>query len=134
MGLYPLIRNALKEDADKDKRNKLINFFAYVMARTAFETTAPYNLVDIYSTIKTPTPLYSLLDNVGSVITYPFDLLLSNMQDKKNKKDKIITRGAYRGKTQLERDLWKTTPFKNIIELNDISSKRRYYDTQIIGD
>lgn len=134
MGLYPLIRNALKEDADKDKRNKLINFFAYVMARTAFETTAPYNLVDIYSTIKTPTPLYSLLDNVGSVITYPFDLLMSNMQDKKNKKGKIITRGAYRGKTQLERDLWKTTPFKNIIELNDIPSKRRYYDTQIIGD
>lgn len=107
----------MKEDADKDKKNKLLNFFAYVMARTAFETTAPYNLVDIYGTIKTPTPLYSLLDNVGSVISYPLDILVSNTRDEKNKKTKIITRGAYRGKTQLERDLWKTTPFKNIIEL-----------------
>lgn len=26
------------------------------------------------------------------------------------------------------------TPFKNLIELNDIPSKRRYYDTQITGD
>lgn len=132
--LYPLIRDALKEDADKDKKNKLLNFFAYVMARTAFETTAPYNLVDIYGTIKTPTPLYSLLDNVGSVISYPLDILVSNTRDEKNKKTKIITRGAYRGKTQLERDLWKTTPFKNIIELQDIPSKRRYYDTQIAGN
>jgi hypothetical protein len=46
----------------------------------------------------------------------------------------MITRGAYRGKTQLERNVWKITPFKNLIELNDIPSKRRYYDTQITGD
>lgn len=134
--LYPLIRNILKEEADKDKRNILLNLFAYIMARTAFETTAPYNLVDIYSTIKTPTPLYSLLDNVGSVISYPYDLILIlfNMRGEKSKQDKIITRGAYRGKTQLERNIWKITPFKNLIELNDIPSKRRYYDTQITGD
>lgn len=134
MCLYPLIRNILKEEADKDKRNILLNLFAYVMARTAFETTAPYNLVDIYSTIKTPTPLYSLLDNVGSVISYPYDLILSNIRGEKSKQGKMITRGAYRGKTQLERNIWKITPFKNLIELNDIPSKRRYYDTQITGD
>jgi len=134
MCLYPLIRNILKEEADKDKRNILLNLFAYVMARTAFETTAPYNLVDIYRTIKTPTPLYSLLDNVGSVISYPYDLILSNIRGEKSKYGKMITRGAYRGKTQLERNIWKITPFKNLIELNDILSKRRYYDTWIIGD
>ena len=33
-----------------------------------------------------------------------------------------------------ERNVWKITPFKNLIELNDIPSKRRYYDTQITGD
>jgi hypothetical protein len=85
MCLYPLISNILKEEADKDKRNILLNLFAYVMARTAFETTAPYNLVDIYSTIKTPTPLYSLLDNVGSLFSYPYDLVLSYAKDEVSK-------------------------------------------------
>ena len=56
------------------------------------------------------------------------------MRGEKSKQGKIITRGAYRGKTQLERNVWKITPFKNLIELNDIPSKRRYYDTQITGD
>lgn len=136
MILYPLIRNALKEDADRDKRNLLLNMFAFVMAKTAFETTAPYNVVDIYRTIKTPTPLYSLLDNVGGVISYPFTLLYEQTirPDKPSKINKRISRGAYRGKTQIEKALWQLTPFKNIIELNDIPSKRRYYDTQITGN
>lgn len=134
IGLYPFIRAYLKDEADKDKRNILLNLFAYIMARTAFETTAPYNLVDIYRTIKTPTPLYSLLDNVGSVISYPIDLIVSNSRDKKSKLNKRIVRGAYKGDTPLERALWKLTPFKNLIELNDIPSKRRYYDTQITGN
>ena len=55
-------------------------------------------------------------------------------KDEVSKYNKRITRGAYRGKTQLERNVWKITPFKNLIELNDIPSKRRYYDTQITGD
>lgn len=111
MCLYPLIRNILKEEADKDKRNILLNLFAYVMARTAFETTAPYNLVDIYSTIKTPTPLYSLLDNVGSVISYPYDLILSNIRGEKVNRVNDNQRCLQR-KTQLERNIWKITPFK----------------------
>ena len=46
---------------------------------------------------------------------------------------KEITRGAYKGMTQFERSLWKMTPFKNVMELNDIPSKRRYYETQIMN-
>lgn len=124
LGMWPFISYIVGQAADKDKKNKLLNLFAYVMARTSFESGAPYNLVDIYGTIKTPTPLYSLIDNFGSIISYPADV-------KSNKK---ITRGAYKGNTKFEKALWQSTPFKNVKELNDIPSKRRYYEKQIAGD
>ena len=73
LGMWPFI--SYIQAADKDKKNKLLNLFAYVMARTSFESRAPYNLVDIYGTIKTLTPLYSLIDNFGSIISYPADLI-----------------------------------------------------------
>ena len=49
-------------------------------------------------------------------------------------KEKVITRGAYKGYKKWERSFWKTTPLKNVIELNDIPSKRKYYETQITGN
>lgn len=52
----------------------------------------------------------------------------------KKDKNKVISRGAYKGDTQLEKAFWQSTPFKNVIELNDIPSKRRYYDKQIAGN
>ena len=133
LGMWPFISYIVGQAADKDKKNKLLNLFAYVMARTSFESGAPYNLVDIYGTIKTPTPLYSLIDNFGSIISYPVDLIQGAIRDdvKPNKK---ITRGAYKGNTKFEKALWQSTPFKNVKELNDIPSKRRYYEKQIAGD
>lgn len=133
LGMWPFISYIVGQAADKDKKNKLLNLFAYVMARTSFESGAPYNLVDIYGTIKTPTPLYSLIDNFGSIISYPADLIQGAIRDdvKPNKK---ITRGAYKGNTKFEKALWQSTPFKNVKELNDIPSKRRYYEKQIAGD
>lgn len=71
LAVYPFIAFSLAESADEDKKNKLLNLFAYVMLRTSFESGAPYNLVDVYKTLKTPTPLYSVLDNFGFVISYP---------------------------------------------------------------
>lgn len=35
--------------------------------------------------------------------------------------------------TPIERSIIKATPFKNIIELNDLPSKRNYYETQILN-
>nr|DAW32046.1 MAG TPA: hypothetical protein [Caudoviricetes sp.] len=103
------------------------------MARTSFESGAPYKLTDIYNTIKTPTPLYSLIDNFGVIASYPVEQFYGLFTDEKDK-NKIITRGAYKGDTQLEKAIWQSTPLKNIIELNDIPSKRRYYDKQIANN
>ena len=135
-GLYPFIASLLVAEADDDKDNILKNTFAYVMLRTSFETRSAYTLIDIYSTIKQPTPLYSLIDNFGTLVwssILPVTSLampwLYNIDDV----GKEITRGAYKGMTQFERSLWKMTPFKNVMELNDIPSKRRYYETQIMN-
>lgn len=131
--IYPLITKATTEEADRDKKNKIKNMFAYIMLRTAFESRSKYTIDDIYSTIKSPTPLSTLLDNLGNVVNETISPItnifsLTNTRER----DKRITRGAYKYITPLERSLIKSTPFKNIIELNDLPSKRRYYETQII--
>lgn len=133
LAIWPFISYTVGQAADKDKRNKLLNLFAYIMARTSFEVGAPYNAVDIYSTIKTPTPLYSLIDNFGIIASYPIEQI-QNLFTGKSTVNKKITRGAYKGNTRLEKALWQSTPFKNVKELNDIPSKRRYYEKQIAGN
>lgn len=132
-GLYPILSSMLNEAADDDKKNKLINTLAYIMMRTEFEAYSPYNLIDIAATIKNPTPLFSILDNFGNVISYPKDVAYSLVNDgvELNKK---ITRGAYKGMTVLEKNLIQLTPYKNVIELNDIPSKRNYYKKQILKE
>lgn len=133
LAIWPFLSYTIGQAADEDKKNKLLNLFAYVMARTTFETGAPYNVVDVYNTIKTPTPLYSLIDNFGIIASYPGEQIYNAIVDKTNV-NKKITRGAYKGSTRLEKALWQSTPLKNVKELNDIPSKRRYYEKQIAGD
>lgn len=104
------------------------------MLRTAFESRSKYTINDIYNTIKSPTPLSTLLDNLGNIVNETISPItnffsLTNSRER----DKRITRGAYKNLTPLERSLIKSTPFKNLIELNDLPSKRRYYETQIIN-
>ena len=132
--IYPWLATIAGAWADKDKNNKLKNFLAYVLARTSFETKALYNWMDIYNTIKTPTPLYGLFDTILNITAYPFDLIYRIFLDEDNpKNERKISRGAYKGWTPVQRDIMKATPFKNVYELNDIPSKRRYYETQIMN-
>jgi hypothetical protein len=105
LAMWPFIAYITGQAADDDKRNKLLNLFAYVMARTSFESGAPYKLTDVYSTIKTPTPLYSLIDNFGVIVSYPIEQFYGLFTDEKDK-NKVISRGAYKGDTQLEKAFW----------------------------
>ena len=131
--IYPLIVKAVTSEADDDKKDILKNMFAYVMLRTAFESRSKYTINDIYGTIKSPTPLSTLLDNFGNIVNEtisPITNLFSLTESRE--RDKRIARGAYKNMTPLERSIIKSTPFKNIIELNDLPTKRNYYETQII--
>ena len=104
------------------------------MLRTAFESRSKYTINDIYNTIKSPTPLSTLLDNFGNIVNEtisPITNMLSLTEARE--RQKRITRGAYKNMTPIERSIIKATPFKNIIELNDLPSKRNYYETQILN-
>ena len=132
--IYPLITRTLIAEADRDKKDKLLNLFAYVMLRTAFESRSKYTINDIYNTIKSPTPLSTLLDNFGNIVNETISPITNTLSlTEARERQKRITRGAYKNMTPIERSIIKATPFKNIIELNDLPSKRNYYETQILN-
>lgn len=131
--IYPILRDMIRQSADDDKKDWWKNALALIASKTTFENGAPYNLVDVYNTIKSPTPLFSLLGNVGTEVAYPFYLATSILLNQQLEENEIIKRGPYKNMRKIQRVLWKTTPFKNIIELKDVASKRRYYETQILG-
>lgn len=116
--------------ADDDKDNILKQLLAFALVRTDFETmmsSTPWAIQDAISTIKTPFPIYSYYDNFSGLIsTVP-----AWVHNLINNEDEKIDRGAYKGFSPTFKFGMKMTPFKNIWELQDIPSKRRYYETQI---
>lgn len=132
--LYNLIAAYLKAEADDDKGDFWLNFFALVMMRTQFESFTPYNLVDLYRTLKQPTALFSTIDSFGSLAYTPISAIWDLLDPFGKPKSKYIEKGSYEGYTRFQRALIKSTPFKNILELNDIPSKRRYYEKQVMGN
>ena len=116
--------------ADDDKDNILKQLLAFALVRTDFETmmsSTPWAIQDAISTIKTPFPIYSYYDNFSGLIsTVP-----AWVHNLINNEDEKIDRGAYEGFSPTFKFGMKMTLFKNIWELQDIPSKRRYYETQI---
>lgn len=116
--------------ADDDKDNILKQLLAFALVRTDFETmmsSTPWAIQDAISTIKTPFPIYSYYDSFSGLIsTVP-----AWVHNLINNEDEKIDRGAYKGFSPTFKFGMKITPFKNIWELQDIPSKRRYYETQI---
>lgn len=121
--VYPLISMALSAEADDDKDNWLKQLCALLVVRSKFEAGAPYNVLDIINTVKSPSAIFSMTDNISTVINYPIYLF--------NNGDKVSKYGPYKGWTKLEKSLLKLTPFKNVWELQDPAIKRRYFQTQI---
>lgn len=132
--LYNLVAAYLKAEADKDKDNFWLNFIAFVVMRTQFESFTPYNLVDLYRTLKQPTALFSTIDSFGSLIYSPITALWDVIDPFAKPKSKYIEKGSYEGFTRFQKAVIKATPFKNLLELNDIPSKRRYYEQQVMGN
>ena len=71
------------------------------------------------------------MDNFGTVISYPKDLIMNMIYDTKDI-DRKITKGAYKGLTPLQKAVIQATPFKNYMELYDLPSKRSYFENQIL--
>ena len=135
--LAQIIRPLLSSSADDDKKNKLKQLLAYVIERTSFEVMAPYNIADMVRNVKSPSPIISYIENMTEFASAPINMLLDYSRATikgESFSNKVIHRGAYKGMTEFERSMWKLTPFKNLIELKDIQSKRNYYQKQILGE
>ena len=99
--------------------------------RTEFESKSPYNIPDMLSTIKNPTPLFGFIDNFQTMVPHLFRSIVEWIGWAKDDfTDKTVTRGAYKDWNPLYRDFMKLTPLKNPYEqYMDIDSKIRYYQT-----
>lgn len=135
--LSNIIRPLCSSSADEDKRSIIKQILAYAIERTMFETLAPYNLIDIARVIKSPSAIISYVENMFELSQLPVGMVYESAKatlSGQEYRSKRIRRGAYKGYTEFERSAWKLTPFKNLIELKDIQSKRNYYKTQILGE
>ncbi|MBQ7819971.1 MAG: hypothetical protein IJ341_09790 [Bacteroidales bacterium] len=120
--------------ADEDDENWFKKFFAYVAMRTQFESTSPYNIFDLYNTIKTPTPAYGPFDNLTNLFSTSWETIRKIIAGEDLTEDEV-ERGAYEGKSQLFKSIMKVTPLKNIYEqLFGIDDKIRYYQNQIMKE
>lgn len=133
--ILPQITSFLLDYSDDNDDNWWAKFLAYCAMRTEFESKSPYNIPDMLSTIKNPTPLFGFIDNFQTMVPHLFRSIVEWIGWAKDDfTDKTVTRGAYKDWNPLYRDFMKLTPLKNPYEqYMDIDSKIRYYQTQIMG-
>lgn len=121
MLLSMIIKPLLVQAADDDKDDWIINFLALLVTRTGFEYSNQYNPLDLLNTLTSVSSLINIVNPFTNIISWNemYNMISNN---------KPIKYGPYKGYTKLERWLWKMTPFKNIIEIQDPALKRKYYE------
>lgn len=119
VGLF-IISSFAKAEADDDEDNWLKNFIALISVRTAVESRSNLLPVETVNMFNSPTAAWGIIEHFGKALNTMF-----------NEPNKIVDRGAYKGKTQFERSLIKITPFRSIYELKDPRSKLKYYDNLV---
>lgn len=134
--ILPQITQFLLDYSDENDDNWWAKFLAYCAMRTEFESGSPYNVPDMLSTIKNPTPLFGFIDNFQTMVPHLFRSIVEWIGWAKDDfTDRTVTRGAYKDWNPLYRDFMKLTPLKNPYEqYMDIDSKIRYYQTQIMNE
>ena len=112
--------------ADRDKRDILLNWIALVCERSMFEVGTPYNIVDLVNTFKTPSAIFGMIDNLNYFVSLPMEMIYHKFDSK------TISRGAYKNWTHWEQSIFKTMPGHSLYEtIKDPKSKRLYFENQI---
>lgn len=119
VGLF-IISSFAKAEADDDEDDWLKNFIALISVRTAVESRSNLLPVETVNMFNSPTAAWGIIEHFGKALNTMF-----------NEPNKIVDRGAYKGKTRFERSLIKITPFRSIYELKDPRSKLEYYDNLV---
>lgn len=106
--------------ADDDKDNWFKNLTALIAVRTAVESRSNLLPVETLSMFNSPTAAWGIVEHFGRAFGTLFD-----------EPNKVIKKGAYKGKTRFERSLIKISPFRSIYEMQDPRSKLEYYDNLV---
>lgn len=116
-------------DSDDDYSNWFTEEIAYLALRSAFEFRSMYNPVELMSLIKSPTAAFSYFENQYNIlgILNPLNYIYGKTPWA------AIDRGVYKGWPRILKTMIKTTPFKNILEIQDPKAKRNYLKNQLMS-
>lgn len=116
-------------DSDDDYSNWFTEEIAYLALRSAFEFRSMYNPVELMSLIKSPTAAFSYFENQYNIlgILNPLNYIYGKTPWTS------IDRGVYEGWPRILKTIVKTTPFKNILEIQDPKAKRNYLKNQLMS-
>lgn len=116
-------------DSDDDYSNWFTEEIVYLALRSAFEFRSMYNPVELMSLIKSPTAAFSYFENQYSIlgILNPLNYIYGKTPWSE------IDRGVYEGWPRILKTIIKTTPFKNILEIQDPKAKRNYLKNQLMS-
>lgn len=118
--------------SDEDDESWWLKFMSYVAMRTQFESGSPYNIRDLFNTIKTPTAAFGPFDSFINLFNTSYDTIRQLINGEELD---TVTRGAYKDKSQWFKAIMKTTPLKNPYEqILSIDDKIRYYENQILKE
>ena len=112
----------MKDLADDDEDNIILQMLAYDLTRGLLEISSIYNPAETNNTLKTISPAADLMESI-------FNFLL-----KWEDADEEVTRGAYEDWNRKSVHFIKLTPFKNLVEgynAEGIKDKREYLEVQI---
>lgn len=119
IGLF-IISSIARSIADDDDDNWFKNLMALISVRVAIESRSNLLPVETVSMFNSPTAAWGIIEHFGRAVRTMFD-----------EPNKIIKKGAYKGKTRFERSLIKISPFRSLYEIQDPRSKLEYYDNLV---
>lgn len=117
----------LKTYADRDKKDFILNYLAYIFVRLRFELSAMYRVDDLLAMLKSVAPVTTLIDSATNILEALSPDLTPGTMVRKD-----IVKGPYKGWRPWQRDLVKLTPVKNIMEWNNTRSKLEWYESQMM--
>ncbi len=119
----PLL-NAL---ADEDPDNWFTNEMAYVALRTRFELSTMYNPLELVNMLNSPSAATGTIEQLSGIIKI---LMIPNWFGDKSAFSEVAS-GPYEGMPRFMKNAIKSTPVKNLFEVQDPRAKRKYMETQL---
>ena len=121
--ILPLLNKA----ADDEPDNWFLNEMAYVALRTRFELSTMYNPMEVINMLNSPSAATGTIEQMSGIIkvVWPGNWFGDGSAFSE------VRSGPYEGMPRIMKQLIKSGPVKNIFEVRDPRTKRKYMETQL---